>query len=68
MDRGMDKDNRYGLMEPNMKVNGETTKLMAKESSGMPMEMFMKAIGRMIKPMVMGCTFILMELDMKETG
>ena len=40
-----------GQIIPNMKVNGSTTKQMAKVNSGVQTETLMKVIGRMIKLM-----------------
>jgi len=40
---------RSGLMVLDMKVNGNLIKRTGKVNSGMPMVMFMKAIGRMTK-------------------
>jgi len=40
---------KYGLIMQNTRVNGEKTKPMGAESSGMPMETSMKASGRTTK-------------------
>ena len=45
----MVQESRFGLMEQNMKVNGETTKLTEKESSGMLTVMSTKVIGKKTK-------------------
>ena len=42
-----------------MKVNGPSTEQMAKVNSGMLTEIFMKATGRTIRRMDMGCTNML---------
>jgi hypothetical protein len=39
--KDMGMGHRFGQMELNMKVIGETTKLMERENSGMLMEMFL---------------------------
>jgi len=44
---------KHGPMGQNMKGNGKIIKLMAKVNFGMLMVIFLKEIGKMIKPMVM---------------
>jgi hypothetical protein len=55
-------------MEPNTKASGETTKLMARGSSGTLMAMSMKAIGRMIRPMVSVSMSMSTEPNMRVIG
>lgn len=45
---------KYGQMALDMKAIGKIIKLVAKESSGMQMEMSLKENGKMTRPMVMG--------------
>ena len=59
---------KYGKMGPNMKVIGDSIKLVVMESSGMWMEMSSKGNGWMIRLMAMVFMSIRMELDMKENG
>ena len=59
---------KFGLMEPNMKATGRTTRPTAKESSGTQMEMCLTVSGKRTKHTVMEYTFTLMELSMKENG
>jgi hypothetical protein len=59
---------KFGLIMPNMKVNGVKTKQMAEANSGMLMVTFTKVNGKMIRPMVMVSTFTSTELSMKDTG
>jgi hypothetical protein len=50
----MEKEYKYGQTVLNMKECGKTIKLMAKVDSGMPMVIYMKAIGSKIKLMDLG--------------
>lgn len=59
---------KYGLMAPNMKESGVTTKLMERVSSGTQTEMSMKENGKTIKPTGTVSTFMSMEPDTKATG
>lgn len=59
---------KYGLTVLSMKVSGETTKLMARVSSGTQMEMSTKVNGKMIRPTGTVSTFMLTEPVMKVTG
>ena len=54
----MDQEYKCGLMVLNTKENGALIKLMAKESSGMQMVMFMKDSGLMTRLMVMEFMFM----------
>lgn len=51
---------KYGQMEPGMKDSGEITRLMAKESLSMWMEMCMMETGMMIRLRVQVLTTIIM--------
>ena len=64
----MDQEYKFGLIMPNMKVNGVKIKQMAVENSGMLMAIFMKVNGKMIKLMVTEFTFMLMEPNMRGIG
>jgi len=46
----MDSESKFGQMVQNMREYGKIIKQMEKENFGILMEMFMKAIGSMIKP------------------
>lgn len=59
---------KFGRMVPNTKVTGDSTKLAVMESSGTSTEMFSKANGLTIKPMVGVFMFTRMVLDMKVSG
>ena len=48
----MVRENKFGLMVLNIKVNGNKVKLVERGNSFMLMVMFMKEIGKMIKLMV----------------
>ena len=54
----MDMEYKYGLMEQDMRVIGNITKLVERESFGMQMEMYLKDNGKMIKRMDMEFIFI----------
>ena len=54
----MDTESKYGLMEQDMKENGEKIKHLEEESFGMLMEMSSTENGRMTRQM--GMAFILM--------
>ena len=58
-----EKENKFGMMVPNMKDIGEMIWQMVEEDSYMPMEMSMKEIGKMIKLMLKVFTFIEMEYN-----
>ena len=64
----MDQVCKYGQMVLAMKVSGVTIKQMAKESSGMLMEIFMKENGRMTRLTAMEHTYTLMEQSTKDSG
>ena len=49
----MVKEPKYGLMERSTKESGKIIRQMVMENSGMLTETFMRANGKMIKPMVM---------------
>ncbi len=59
---------KFGLMEPNMKVNGLTIRLKEKENSHMLMVIFMMEIGKRTRHQVMEFIFITMVHDMKVNG
>lgn len=59
---------RFGLMELNMKDNGNIIKLMVRGNSLMLMGIFMMVIGKMIWLVVMEYMFILMVQNMKVNG
>lgn len=59
---------RYGLMDPDMRDNGERIKPTDKESCIMLMEMFMKANGLTIKQRESAVILMQTELTMKENG
>mgnify|MGYP000848092624 CR=1 FL=1 len=56
--RDMVLESKFGRMVRSIKGNGNTIKLMEKESFGMQMAIFMKACGKMIKLTGMEFTFI----------
>jgi len=64
----MDMEFNNGLMEPDMKDNGEITELMERVNSHTLMVIFMKVIGLTIKLMDMEFIIILMAQCMKVTG
>ena len=64
----MDSENRHGLMEQNMKVNGKKTELMERGNLSMSTVIFMMDIGLMIKLTAVEFTNIKMELNKKEFG
>ena len=55
-------------MAPNMKVNGSSTKLMARVSSGMQMVTSMRATGKMTRLTASASTSTSMEPDMRGSG
>jgi len=59
---------KSGLITPNMKANGERTKPMEEANSGMLMATSTRANGKMTKQTAMEFTFMLTELNMKDTG
>jgi len=63
-----EKELRYGLMVPDTKECGRTTKLMDRVLSGMYTEINMKESGNVIRPTVTENIPIAMELLMKVTG
>ena len=67
-DRNTAEDIKFGVMEVFMKDTGRTIKQMVGEDSFMPTEIFMMAIGKMIRLMVMVSILILMVQSMKATG
>ena len=64
----MDQVSKFGQMVQSTKVNGDTIKLMAKESSGMLMVTYMKATGKKTRLTVSASTFMPTEQDMKASG
>ena len=64
----MDTEYSYGLMVPNMKANGRTTKQMVKANCNTLTETFTKANGLMIRQKAEGLTVTLMELITKVHG
>ena len=59
---------KFGLMEPNIKVNGWITKHKEKGSLPMLTAMFMMEIGKKIKHLVQGLIFITTVRDIKDNG
>ena len=59
---------RFLVMGQNMKDNGNSIKLMDKENFGIPMEIFMKDTGLMIKQMVMEYITIKMGKNIQGIG
>ena len=59
---------RFGLINLSTLVNGNSIKLMVMVHSTTPMEMFMRAIGKMIKQMERGNTHMITEQLMMENG
>jgi hypothetical protein len=59
---------KYGQMEADTMVSGETAWQMDKEDSFMLKVMFMKVSGLMTKPMATEYTLISTEVDMKVNG
>lgn len=51
-----------------MKVNGEKTRPMAEENSGMLMEIYTRENGKMIRQMDMESTYMSMVHNMRATG
>ena len=68
MNSDMDMEYNTGLMEPIMKGNGTTTKLRGKEPSIMLKVISTEVNSRMIWPMDMENTFILMEVSIRENS
>lgn len=65
---GRDMVFRFGLMEPNTKVNGSTTKPREKANLHMLMGKFMMVTGKKTRLMVMVYTFTQMEVNTKVNG
>jgi len=65
---GRDTVFRFGLMEPNTKVNGLTTKPREKANLHMLMGTFMMVTGKKTRLMAMVYTFTQMETDTKVNG
>jgi hypothetical protein len=59
---------RYGLMVHVMKATGKIIRQTEEEDWSMQMVMFMREIGKMIRPMVMEYILMLTAQDMKESG
>ena len=64
----MDMDSKCGLTDQNMKVIGLRTRPMEKDASYMPMGMYMKENGAMIRRTALENTHTLMEQNMKVNG
>jgi hypothetical protein len=59
---------KYGQMAPNMKENGSSIKLMARESSGMRMATSMRVTGKMTRPTASASTSTSTEQDTRVSG
>ena len=68
MAKGMGKGRGPGLMDPDTKVNGSTTRPMEEENCFTPMETSMRASGRMIWQTAMAHTVTPMELSTLVSG
>ena len=64
----MDVVFRFGLTVPDMMASGETVWQMVMEDLYMQKVMFMKVSGLKIKPMDLGFTLIITEVDTKDNG
>lgn len=64
----MGLEHRFGLINLSTLANGNSIKLMVMVLSTTPMEMFMRAIGKMIKQMERGNTHMITEQLMMESG
>lgn len=56
--KGMEKELKFGQMEQDMKAFGRKIRLMAKESSGMLMGMYLRESGKTIRLMALVFTHI----------
>jgi hypothetical protein len=65
---GRDTVSRFGLMEPNTKVNGSRTKLRGKANLHMLMETFMMVTGKKTRLRAMVYTLAKMEVNTKANG
>lgn len=68
MIKEMDREFKFGLMEPNTLVNGRIIKLVEKEPFIILMELFMKDYGKMIERMDLDYTDNQMELYTQVNG
>lgn len=68
LEKEMEWEYKYGLMDLFMKDFGSMIKQMEREDSFMLIEMFMKEIGKMIRLKVMVFTIIQMVQSMKDNG
>ena len=59
---------KFGLMEPNMRVNGSSTRQTGKESSGTPMGTSSKVTGRMTRLMVSESISMSTVQDTRDSG
>jgi hypothetical protein len=66
--KDMAEATRYGLTEASMRDTGRMTKLTVKEDLSMLTEIFMTAIGRMIRPMDSEVILTPMEPSIKDIG
>ena len=64
----MDQVFKSGQMVLNTRESGDLTKPMVKESSGMPMEMYTRVIGKKTRQTALVLTSMLMEQNTRDTG